>query len=145
MSTSKQPLKYLWSALFDDGYTLRQPSDDRYSRHDDTADHNPSAFRDILDYPANIITFYLGNKSLIYYVNLLSGEFAIGTEGAVLNSFSMEEEPLTDRKLIYFREMHQEFNMNMEGGEPYVNRYCMGYEGKDKDGKVIKKVMYING
>lgn len=36
--------------MFRDGTYLEQPDDDRYSKHDESAEHNPSAFRDLLDY-----------------------------------------------------------------------------------------------
>ena len=55
-------LDWLWTACFydekkiaEDGndrnaYTyIKQPPDDRYSKHDDSADWNPSSYRDFLE------------------------------------------------------------------------------------------------
>lgn len=140
MSTTSQPLKYLWTAYFADGHVIAQRADDKYSKHDDTADWNPSAFRDVLDYESvsPLSTFTIGDHLNYHEVDVVNGLFNI--ENII---FSMEETPLVDRKLIFFREMMQEFSMDSEPDEPFVNRYCFGYEGKDTDGKTHKKIIYI--
>lgn len=50
MSTVSDPLKYLFIANFEDGHEIVQPPDDRSQRYVEGADHNPSAFTDVLDY-----------------------------------------------------------------------------------------------
>lgn len=131
------PLNKLWEAYFEDGHYIYQPADDRYSKHDDTAEWNPSAFRDVLEYDSPVKGFALGR----WTVDLQTGLFYDNEA----SPFSLEATPLTNRKLIYFRETQQDFNMDGEGGEPYVVRYAIGYEGKNDKGKIEKKVIYING
>lgn len=144
MSTVTQPLKYIWTAIFEDGNVIEQPEDDRSIKHDESAEHNPSAFRDILDYPEEVVIFSLRDRdNYIHEVSLTSGKFVVGEHGmSEPRYFSLEETLLTDRKLIYFREVRKEFIDGVE--QPaYINRYCFGYEGKDAEGKVHKKVIWL--
>lgn len=133
-------MRYLWTAYFDNGDEIVQPIDDRYSKHDDSAEYNPSAFRDIQEHEGEVTYFVLddgdGNE---YLVDLVTGTFTIESM-----DFSLEEEPLRDRKLIYYREMEADY-VDGEMGEPRIVRYAMGYEGKNSEGKVIKKVIHIDG
>lgn len=136
-------LKYLWIAEFDDGKHINQPEDDRYSKFNPEADYNPSAFRDILDYEKiSPLRFFTLRSSIfhdkIYGVDLKTGEFLI--EGAMIKLERPLEE-LRDRQLIYFRTMRA----NMVTHEQGVYAYNFGYKGKDKDGKVVEKVITING
>lgn len=144
MSTTKQPLKYLFSAEFDDGHIIRQPADDRSIKHIEGAESNPSAFTDVLEYSwtHNLTAFVLANEDFsdIFMVDLLDGSFRINGV-----DFSQEDEPLVERKIIYFREVYIQQELGKEASEPFVNRYIIGYEGKDSNGKVQKKVIYING
>lgn len=144
MSTTTQPLKFLWQAQFDDEHIIRQSADDHYSKYDETAEWNPSAFRDIVEYSEDhsVTYFVLSNDdaSEIYMINLISGKFRINGL-----DFSLEDEPLTDRKLIYFREMHQQAELGQEVGEPFVNRYAIGYEGKNSKEQIEKKIIYLEG
>ncbi len=140
MSTSSQPLKYLWTAYFQDGIFIEQTEDDRSKNHDENAEHNPSAFRDILDYGKPLKYFSLQSKDLVKYeVDLVEGIFFVNGR-----ELSLEEVPLKNRKLIYFREMRKQWIDGVEQ-EPFVSRYCFGYEGKDPDGKIQKKVIYLGG
>lgn len=136
-------LKYLWQARFANDGVISQPEDDRYSRHDDKAEHNPSAFRDILDYQEKtdipLVQFSLHSREgEIYAVNILTGEFFIN--GSVI----MLEQPLEelkDRKLIYYRTRRAD----MITREQYVQAYNFGYEGKHPEsGRIVKKVVTIN-
>lgn len=145
MSTVETPLKYLWSAVFVDRHEINQPEDDRYSKHDDEAEHNPSAFRDVLEYMEDmpLLTFTLKGDGEIYATNLQTGEFAIVYHNGY-SKFSLEDTPLTDRKVIFFRQVQQ----HTVGGEtlpPQVARYILGYEGKNAQGETEKKVIYIDG
>lgn len=131
--------KYLWEATFKDGTMIRQPLDDRYSKHDDTAEHNPSAFRDLLDYQEkSSLQFFalVGHDRQIFAVNMETGEFFVNGTTFMLDQ-PMEE--LTDRKLIYFR------TGRVESAErvPYIYAYNFGYEGKDSNGKKAKKVITV--
>lgn len=133
-------LKYLWEATFLDGHTITQPADDRYSKHDDKAEHNPSAFRDILDYqkksPLAFFALIGQEKPNIYTVSIVNGGFYVNNA-----TFSLEQSPLElkDRKLIYFRTQQA----NLQTGEVQTKSYNFGYEGKDSNGKTVKKVMTI--
>lgn len=133
-------MRLLWTAHFDDGNFIEQPEDDRYSKHDDNADWNPTAFKDIQEYDGNLAVFSLyDGENEFYSIDLRNGLFK--TKNA---KFSLEGTLLTDRKLIYFREMEQNF-VNGQSDGPRIVRYAMGYEGKNSTGKVEKKVIYING
>lgn len=143
MSTVKQPLKYNWSAIFVDGHIIVQPEDDRYSKHDDAADHNPSAFRDILDYqessPIKLFILDDGDDSEAVYLNLLDGTFALGGF-----PFKLDHEGSIDRKLIFFRNVAQDY-VDGAAQEPRVESYTVGYEYKNKDGKNVKRMITIDG
>jgi hypothetical protein len=138
MATTK--LKKLFIACFEDKHIICQDENDRSMHYDENAEHNKSTFSDVLEYmkTAPLVSFTVDDAS----VSLVDGTFTVGEDEY---EFTMEKEPLTDRKIIYYREMAQDFLMDGEGGEPYVVRYVLGYEGKNKDGKVEKKVIYIDG
>ncbi len=133
-------LKYLWEASYKDGTLIRQPIDDKYSKHDDSAEHNPSSFRDLQDYEAvsPLETFALGGHDRqTYAVSLKSGEFFVNGTIFMLDQ-PLEE--LLDRKVIYYRTQR----MNLETGEQYTYAYNFGYEGKHPEsGKIVKKVITI--
>lgn len=133
-------LKYQFEATFKDGHTLRQPLDDRYSKHNDKAEHNPSAFRDILDYQqvSPLLMFALvGHDRQIYAVNLENGEFFVNGTVFMLDQ-PLEE--LADRKLIYFRTQRA----NLQTGEQHTHAYNFGYEGKHPEsGKIVKRIITI--
>ncbi len=133
-------LKYLWEATFKDGTMISQPPDDRYSKHDDKAEHNPSAFRDLLDHQeTSELEFFalVGQDRQIYAVSLDTGEFFVNGTTFMLDQ-PLEE--LKDRKLIYFRTNR----MNMQTHEQYTHAFNFGYEGKHPEsGKIVKKVITI--
>lgn len=131
--------KYLWEATFNDDHMISQPADDRYSKHDDTAEHNPSAFRDLLDYQETspLQTFALvGQDRQIYAVSLQTGEFFVNGTTFMLDQ-PLEE--LTDRKLIYFRTKR----MDMQTQEQYTHSFSFGYEGTNTKGKREQKMITI--
>ena len=155
MSTSPDSLKYLWTGYFLDGKILEQPRDDKYSKHDDDAEHNPSAFRDLLDYmeTSDLIYFDINDGTFAYGVDLPTGRFGINGTW-----FSIEEqyEPLTDRKLVYYRAMKQDTHLKLRKEEdgtitdeshtdaPVIESYYFGYEGKNANGKLVTKVIRID-
>ena len=131
-------LTYLWEATFEDGNVIVQPQDDKYSKHDDNLSHNPSAFRDILDYAEKspLAVFALKSDTSIYAVRLTTGEIFVN--GTI---FSLEQtgSGLKDRKVIYFRTM----SSTIDGLNPQVVSYNLGYEGKNELGKVEKRIITI--
>ena len=134
-------LKYLWEATFRDGHVIEQPVDDKYSKHDDKLPHNPSAFRDILDYQEKspLAFFALIGKDLpnVYAVSMATGEFYVNNTTFHVNE---ELEELGKRKLIYYRTQQA----NLETGDVQIVSYNFGYEAKDNNGKTVKKVLTIH-
>lgn len=146
MSTVPQPLKYLWTAYFDDGKVIAQPEDDRYSKHDDAAEYNPSSFRDLLEYQekADLIYFDINDKVFAYGIDFR--DFRFGINGTWF-SLELQDEVLTDRKLVYFREVKRDEHHNADGSvvvdEPRITAYYYGYEGKNAKGENVQKVIKI--
>ncbi len=133
-------LKYLFEATFKDGHMIRQPIDDRYSKHDDTAEHNLSAFTDVQEYmeksPVDIFAL-VGHDRQIYAVSLETGEFFVNGTTFMLDQ-PLEE--LQDRKLIYFRTRRA----NLQSCEVQTYAYNFGYEGKHPEsGKILKRIVTI--
>lgn len=133
-------LKYLFEATFKDGHMIRQPIDDRYSKHDESAEHNKSAFTDVLDHmeksPVDIFAL-VGHDRQIYAVSLETGEFFINGSVIMLDQ-PLEE--LQDRKLIYFRTRRA----NLQSGDVQTYAYNFGYEGKHPEsGKILKRIVTI--
>ena len=131
----------MWEATFRNGGTMVQPEDDRYSKHVDGAEHNPSAFQDLLDYSQNVSplsTFVLKSKrGDTYAINLDSGEFFMN---GVVFKLDQPLEELIGRELIFFRTMR----LNMASQEQYVYAFNFGYKGKHPEsGKIVKKVVTI--
>lgn len=144
MSTVDEPLKYLWTAWFVDAHMIEQPANDQYSKHIEGAEHNPSAFRDVLDYErvSPIKWFALEGAGKWYSIDLCSGLFAATSDDGTEAHFSLEDTPLSNRKLIFFRQVQMQ-TIDGVPQPPKVARYCLGYEGKNAEGKVEKKVIYI--
>ena len=137
--------KYLWIAEYADGNILAQPLDDRYTKHDDNLEHNPSSFRDLLDYEdvSPLVNFRLIKAPIpglplkeVASVDLGTGVFTLGDM-----EFMLERplELLKDRQIIYFR-THR---MNMQTQEQYIHAYNFGYKGMDDNGKIVEKVVTI--
>lgn len=133
-------LKYLWEASYKDGNYIRQPLDDKYSRHVEGAEHNPSSFRDLLDYEATspLVMFALiGHDRQVYAVNIETGEFFVNGTTFMLDQ-PLEE--LLDRKVIYYRTQR----MDLQTGQQYTYAYNFGYEGKHPEsGKIVKRIITI--
>lgn len=155
MSTVKAPLKYIWTGYFDDGKVMEQPEDDRYSKHDDAADHNPTAFRDLLEYmdKAKLIYFDINDGAFAYGVDLPTGRFGIN---GTWFSIEDQDEPLTDRKIVYWREVKLDRHLipekdeegkvtsiRTEDDEPRITAYYFGYEGKNAKGEKVQKVIRV--
>lgn len=131
--------KYLWEATFEDGRIITQPEDDRYSKHVDGAEHNFSAFRDVIDHmEKSPLEFFalVGRDRQVFAVSLKSGEFFVNGTTFMLDQ-PLEE--LKDRKIVYFRTKRA----NMQSREQSIHAYNFGYEGKDAKGNVIKKVITV--
>lgn len=140
MASIPQQMKYLFAAYFEDGTIIEQTQEDK-SEHKE----GKSAFTDVWDKSQDVplIQFSLrgrdseGNQ-YIAAIDFESGYFYVnGVE------FKLEDAPLSDRKVIYFREISQHQIVGEEAQTPYFSCYILGYEGKDEDGKVHKKVLRL--
>jgi hypothetical protein len=142
MSTVTAPLTYLFSAFFEGGAIISQTAEDV-----STVDETKSAYYDVEEKSKEdpLVQFSLvgvnnnGGNDLII-VDLRSGRFyANGVD------FSMEgqDEVLTDRQLIYFRENLQHQVIGEEAGASYVSRYFIGYKGKNEKGRSVQKVLNV--
>jgi len=137
-----EPLKYLFKALFKDGKGYEQNPDD-VSVNDPTT----SCYADIKDKEIELFMLSEGGKfdTNTYLVNLIDGHFEIND----IVFFMHDERYLTDYKLIYFRRVRESIQMNAGTGE--LDRstrkrevtFRFGWEAKDKDGNVFKRIMEI--
>lgn len=152
-------LNWLWEACFyndkledDDAVFISQPPDDRYSKHDDNAEWNPSSYRDFLDY-------FNEHKDELQYFKLKkvgSDEYVIvhfEKDGPYICKFNKLpgkeyeyccehlEDGVTDAQPIYYREM-QNTSVNGVFGEPECIAYVVGFQGK-KDGKNYQQVVRV--
>lgn len=127
--------RYRWQAIFSDGTRITQPDDDRYSKHDPTKEHNPSAFRDVEDKREStpLVAFVLRDitddsqavlldlEARIFYVNNMPLKLA-GDEQFIYDINSKPAE------LIYYRTMEQK----MDGrSKPIVKSHTIGYRYND--------------
>ena len=144
MSTVKDPLDFLWTAYLDNEEVIEQPEDDHYSKHDESAEWNPSAFRDVqdrIDQGVKVDLFVLAGDGVIHTVDLVHGRFTVdGTE----LELGDETDRATDRKLIYYRTVEKDWIDGVEQ-EARIVAYSFGYEYKDSKDRVQKKVITLNG
>lgn len=133
---------YEWSAMFDDGTVITQPQDDKYSKHDDSLEHNPSSFQDILDKleESPLASFSLKSVDGAYshILDMTTRVFTINGSDVHLER---PGEDLQDIKLIYYRSMEQ----RPDEEKPRVVSYNFGYFGKDANGRNVEKVVTIYG
>jgi hypothetical protein len=142
MSTVSQPLSYLFSAFFEDDSVISQTADDKSETKE-----GATAFYDVQEKQKKspLKQFSLvgqgseGQQNLII-TDLSSGRFFVNGM-----DFSLDEwdDQITDRKIVYWREVltHQTAENGTE--EPYISRYFIGYEGKDANGKNVQKVINV--
>lgn len=151
MSTVNKPLKYLWTAYFEDGKVLEQPADDRYSGYVEGAEHNFSSFKDLTDYEkkAKLIYFDINDGSFAYGIDFAYGVDVPSRRFGINGTwFSLpEEEPLEDIRLEYFRTVKRDDQLMNDGtiveGEPEIEYYNFGYSGKNAKGERILKTIRI--
>lgn len=135
MSTIDAPLKYLFVAEYHDGSMFEQPADDRSKDYDATTDHNKSAFGDVEHH--RLKRFHLVEQAEpqdVYSVDMESGAFAINGR-----PFDVHPQLFNPRdyklRLIFFREARRETNMATGETISYINRYFIGWQCTDADGK----------
>jgi len=108
-------MEYLWTATFADGHIIKQPEDDKYSKHNSELEHNPSAFQDIYDYQetSTLYKFTLSNGTIEYSIYLDN-----------------------DSEIIYYRNMELKFINGIADSNNVVS-YTIGYKN-NKEEKVIE-------
>jgi hypothetical protein len=132
--TTSQPLKWLFRAIFSDGTILNQPEDDRSQNHVEGAEHNPSAFSDVLAREDELVAFSLYNPDTdeTIAVDLRNGLFTVnGVTIAIHDQYFVPEEHKL--RLIYFRESRIDFQGDVQNR--YVNRYFIGWQCTDSSGR----------
>jgi len=137
LKLSVKPLKYLFVAFFDDGTCLRQTPEDKSSLDPEKR----SQFYDVLQKPEKLTSFHLcppGVSECICGVDLEDGHFTLyGTD------FLMHQEPLTDFKIIFFRQ--HDHNTNIAGKElAHVVVYQIGWKARNQRGEEVQRVMEIS-
>ena len=133
--------KYLWEATFTDNHMITQPADDLFSGHIDGADHNFTAFKDLLNYQERSpLQFFalVGQDRQVYAVNLETGEFFVNG-----GTFKLDQplKELENKKIIYHRTMR----IDQGSDTPYIYAYNFGYEGNllGSD-KIVKRIVSIS-
>lgn len=133
---------YEWTASFEDGTVITQPQDDKYSKHDDTRECNPSSFQDILDKleESPLVGFSIKSVDGVYshHLDMLTRVFTINGSDVFMER---PNENLQDIKLIYYRTMEQ----RPDEEAPRVVSYNYGYFGKDANGRNVEKVVTVYG
>ena len=120
---------YLWTGYFNNGHIIEQPEDDKYSKHDDNSEYNPSSFRDLLEYTeSKLVLFKLKSKDKEILVNLITGDITI-------NDVVFTTNDVVNPKLIYYRDIEKDF-INGQPIDERIVAYNVGYEylinGKNK-------------
>lgn len=149
-------LNWLWEACFyngklaeDDPVYIIQPPDDKYSKHNDKAEWNPSSYRDFLDYfkdhKDELQWFRLKKSGETCYVVVnfrKNGYVSIfSTDGGDSVKMLVEPTKIRHAQPIYYREM-QNTSVNGVFGEPECIAYVVGFQGK-KDGKNYQQVVRV--
>lgn len=137
---------WLWQARFSDGKVICQDPEDKYSKHDDSKDWNPSSFRDFLDYfnsnRDKLTSFGIVNSRQRKVVVVRFDENKIRmfkyTDGDVdVEHIHDEHTTLYNVQPIYYRKM-QNRSVNGVFGEPEILFYTVGYQGQDGSGRNIQ-------
>lgn len=146
-------LKYRWVALFKKKM-IKQPLDDKYSKHDPTAEWNPSSFRDFQDYfdehQNELEQFSLWSDDDMYMVDLTREGHPVikrmvkGKNWACdkVDIMSREKRKLSDVRIIYYRKMELKV-INGQASSPEVVGYVLGYQGIDKNGNNRQKTITV--
>lgn len=123
------PLKYLFIAQYKDGSSFLQNKEDI-----STQDEKRSAFYDVKH--EDLHTFSLLGEGNNYLVDLINGCFSINGV-----PFRMHDTEVTNFKLVFYRQHTHTYKETEE--QDHIIVYFMGWEGVDKEGKSISRVMQI--
>lgn len=143
--------KYLWSARFADGHTITQHPQDLYSKHNPKASHNPSSFRDFLDYVEKhpdvpVIDFMLFNKEKAYKVVINTSRPVITYDERNRYGLSTKhyelfrcKRDLNNVRPIYYRQME----MDVMTGEKRCLGFVIGFQGNESNGSNYQKTINV--
>lgn len=141
----REPLQWLFKAIFADNSSIEQDLDDKcQTRTDGTG----SRFTDVLAREEELIAFGLVNtkSNETVYVDLQTGNFQVGNTPIAIHDQNFEPR-LHKLRLIYFRETRAEQTQNAKGeviGERhYVNRYFIGWQASVNGGKTVKVTLAV--
>lgn len=140
MSTTNQPLTYRFSAIYKDGDIYDQPEDDRSILHEGDGEWWPSAFKDVDQNKLELFQLINENDGVWVTVNMVNGKFNVNGVDFTMNE---QDQIVTNLKLIYFREVRRD-NIDGVWQEPRITKYYVGYEGKDQNGKKVKRLMGLD-
>ena len=152
MRNDYEQFKYLWSAKFANGHIVRQHPNDLYSKHNPKASHNPSSFRDFLDYVEShpdvpVVEFKLSNKDKAYTVGFEqpgrpviyydeNNKYGIPTKH--YEWFKCKRD-LTNIRPIYYRQME----MDLLTGEKRCLGFVIGFQGNEPNGNNYQKTINV--
>ena len=152
MRNDYEQFKYLWSAKFANGHIVRQHPNDLYSKHNPKASHNPSSFRDFLDYAEShpdvpVVEFKLSNKEKAYTVGFgqpgrpviyydENNKYGIPTKH--YEWFKCKRD-LTNIRPIYYRQME----MDLLTGEKHCLGFVIGFQGNESNGNNYQKTINV--
>ena len=152
MRNNYEQFKYLWSAKFANGHIVRQHPNDLYSKHNPKASHNPSSFRDFLDYAEShpdvpVVEFKLSNKDKAYTVGFEqpgrpviyydeNNKYGIPTKH--YEWFKCKRD-LTNIRPIYYRQME----MDLLTGEKHCLGFVIGFQGNESNGNNYQKTINV--
>ena len=152
MRNDYEQFKYLWSAKFANGHVVRQHPNDLYSKHNPKASHNPSSFRDFLDYVEShpdvpVVEFKLSNKDKAYTVGFEqpgrpviyydeNNKYGIPTKH--YEWFKCKRD-LTNIRPIYYRQME----LDILTGEKRCLGFVIGFQGNEPNGNNYQKTINV--
>lgn len=152
MRNDYEQFKYLWSAKFANGHIVRQHPNDLYSKHNPKASHNPSSFRDFLDYVEShpdvpVVEFKLSNKDKAYTVGFEqpgrpviyydeNNKYGIPTKH--YEWFKCKRD-LTNIRPIYYRQME----LDILTGEKRCLGFVIGFQGNEPNGNNYQKTINV--
>ena len=130
-------LKYLFRVTYKDNTTFEQTQEDISSK-----DPQKSAYFDIDQ--DNIWYFELVDQETgdTFFVDLPTGAFGHNDRAFFMHDRTGEEGNLKDFRLIYFRRVTKDFNINMQEVGQHI-AYHMGWQCTI-DGKNYKRIMELN-
>lgn len=143
---------YIWKATFK-GKVIAQHPNDLYSKHDPSAEWNPSSFRDFQDYfqdhADELEKFELISRENTFTVDLSTPDKPKiycdrrGRWGSSTNTLlHKEKRPLHDLRMIYYRKMEVTVR-NGRSSLPRVLSYTLGYQGLDENGNNRQKTVTV--